>query len=192
MKSDPFSTNRYCLLFLLPSASSTSSDGTAPNPTGGKSSMIVVKIVVPVAVGLVLLSAFFAYLSWLNKKERNNSGNNNIECEEYSLQFALSTIRSATKDFADANELGKGGFGVVYKGVLPNGEKVAVKRLSQKSRQGSEQFKNEVMLLHKLQHRNLVKLLGFCLEGEEKLLIYEYVPNGSLDKYLFDPTKKHA
>ncbi|KAK9155888.1 hypothetical protein Sjap_003368 [Stephania japonica] len=163
-----------------------------PNPTGGKSSMIVVKIVVPVAVGLVLLSAFFGYLSWrkLTNKGSNNSGNNNIESEKYSLQFALRTIRSATRDFADANKLGKGGFGVVYKGVLPNGQKVAVKRLSQSSGQGSEEFKNEVMLLHKLQHRNLVKLLGFCFEGQEKLLIYEFVPNGSLDKYLFDPTNK--
>ncbi|KAF5202241.1 Receptor-like kinase, partial [Thalictrum thalictroides] len=109
---------------------------------------------------------------------------------EDSLQFDLNMIRTATNNFSDANKLGEGGFGAVYKGELADGQEIAVKRLAKNSGQGAQEFKNEVVLLHKLQHRNLVRLLGFCLSGEEKLLIYEFVPNRSLDKYLFDSTRK--
>ncbi|KAK0579381.1 hypothetical protein LWI29_025454 [Acer saccharum] len=104
-----------------------------------------------------------------------------------SLQFNFSTIKAATNDFPDDNKLGQGGFGAVYKGRLPNGQDIAVKRLSTNSRQGDLEFKNEVPLVAKLQHRNLVRLLGFCLEGRERLLIYEFVPNSSLDNFIFRP-----
>ncbi|KAM3749463.1 hypothetical protein ACB098_05G186800 [Castanea mollissima] len=103
--------------------------------------------------------------------------------------FNLSTIHIATNNFSDVNKLGEGGFGPVYKGKLINGKEIAVKRLSLKSKQGLEEFKNEVILIAKLQHRNLVRLLGCCLEGEEKLLVYEYMANTSLDAFLFDPKK---
>ncbi|XP_016198839.1 cysteine-rich receptor-like protein kinase 25 isoform X3 [Arachis ipaensis] len=103
------------------------------------------------------------------------------------LQFNLSIIEAATNHFSQENEIGKGGFGQVYKGVLPDGRHIAVKRLSKSSTQGATEFKNEVLLIAKLQHKNLVAFLGFCLEGQEKILIYEYVPNKSLDYFLFDP-----
>ncbi|PPS06805.1 hypothetical protein GOBAR_AA13838 [Gossypium barbadense] len=109
---------------------------------------------------------------------------------EESLQYDLNTIRAATDHFSDANKLGQGGFGAVYKGTLAGGKLIAVKRLSADSRQGDFEFENEVQLMANLQHRNLVRLQGFCLEGKERLLIYEFVPNGSLDKFLFDPVKK--
>ncbi|KAI9126923.1 hypothetical protein K1719_002519 [Acacia pycnantha] len=102
-----------------------------------------------------------------------------------SLQFDLDTIKSATNDFSADNKLGQGGFGEVYKGILPGGEELAVKRLSSTSNQGVGEFKNEVLTMAKLQHRNLVRLLGFCLDEGEKILIYEYLPNKSLDNFLF-------
>uniref|UniRef100_M0ZPK6 ATP binding protein n=1 Tax=Solanum tuberosum TaxID=4113 RepID=M0ZPK6_SOLTU len=108
-----------------------------------------------------------------------------------SLQYDFSTIEAATNFFSMENKIGVGGFGDVYKGELDNGQEIAVKRLSRRSSQGVEEFKNEVVLVAKLQHRNLVRLLGFCLEGEEKILIYEFVSNKSLDYFLFD-TKKQA
>ncbi|KAK3431919.1 hypothetical protein EUGRSUZ_E03051 [Eucalyptus grandis] len=107
-----------------------------------------------------------------------------------SLQFDFNTIRAATDNFSDSKKLGQGGFGAVYMGQLSNGQEIAVKRLSQNSSQGEVEFKNEVMLLARLQHRNLVRLLGFCLEGVEQLLIYEFVPNASLDQFIFDPLKR--
>lgn len=106
-----------------------------------------------------------------------------------SLLLDLSTLRAATDNFADRNKLGEGGFGAVYKGVLSEGQEIAVKRLSQSSRQGIEELKTELVLVAKLRHKNLVSLVGVCLEGDEKLLVYEYMPNKSLDTILFDYEK---
>ncbi|XP_029124539.1 G-type lectin S-receptor-like serine/threonine-protein kinase At4g27290 isoform X2 [Cajanus cajan] len=103
--------------------------------------------------------------------------------------YELSTIAKATSNFSNRNKLGEGGFGPVYKGTLIDGQEVAVKRNSKMSDQGLEEFKNEVALIANLQHRNLVKLLGCCIQGEEKLLIYEYLPNKSLDCFIFDEAR---
>ncbi|GLT87013.1 hypothetical protein SLE2022_051170 [Rubroshorea leprosula] len=101
----------------------------------------------------------------------------------------LESIIAATDNFSGANKLGQGGFGPVYKGKYPGGQEIAIKRLSSGSGQGLEEFKNEVVLIAKLQHRNLVRLLGYCVEGQEKMLIYEYMPNKSLDSFIFDRTQ---
>ncbi|KAI9125047.1 hypothetical protein K1719_003663 [Acacia pycnantha] len=98
--------------------------------------------------------------------------------------------RKATNNFSMQNKLGQGGFGPVYKGKLAGGKEIAVKRLSRSSGQGLVEFKNELILIAKLQHMNLVRLLGCCVHNEEKLLIYEYMPNKSLDSFLFDPSKR--
>ncbi|XP_060191131.1 G-type lectin S-receptor-like serine/threonine-protein kinase At4g27290 isoform X1 [Lycium barbarum] len=121
-----------------------------------------------------------------NYKMDYNSGN----CaEEFEIPlFALSTIAKATNNFSIDRRIGEGGFGPVYKGIL-EGKEIAVKRLSRTSTQGENEFKNEVVYIVKLQHRNLVKILGCCIEGEEKMLIYEYLPNGSLDSFIFDDTQ---
>ncbi|XP_020272826.1 receptor-like serine/threonine-protein kinase SD1-8 isoform X2 [Asparagus officinalis] len=103
--------------------------------------------------------------------------------------FDLHTLLLATNNFSIANKLGEGGFGAVYKGKLGDGQFIAVKRLSEKSLQGLEEFKNEVMLIIKLQHINLVRLLGCCIQGEERMLIYEYMHNRSLDTIIFDKSK---
>ncbi|XP_030930943.1 G-type lectin S-receptor-like serine/threonine-protein kinase At4g03230 [Quercus lobata] len=100
--------------------------------------------------------------------------------------YDLESIRVATHNFSDENKLGQGGYGPVYKGKLPSGQEIAVKRLSKVSGQGLKEFKNEVILIAKLQHRNLVKLYGYCIEGNEKILLYEYMPNKSLDFFIFD------
>ncbi|KAL4654755.1 hypothetical protein ACB092_01G402700 [Castanea dentata] len=119
-----------------------------------------------------------------------NDYNNEDWKEDMELPiFDLITISNATNDFASSNKLGEGGFGSVYKGTLLGGQEIAVKRLSKNSRQGFNEFKNEVILIAKLQHRNLVKLLGCCIQENEKLLIYEYLHNKSLDSFIFDQTK---
>ncbi|KAG6689461.1 hypothetical protein I3842_11G176400 [Carya illinoinensis] len=99
--------------------------------------------------------------------------------------FSFSSVAAATDNFSAAYKLGEGGFGPVYKGVLSKGGEVAVKRLSRRSGQGWEELKNEAMLIAELQHKNLVKLLGCCIERDEKILVYEYMPNKSLDFFLF-------
>ncbi|KAL9994290.1 putative protein kinase RLK-Pelle-DLSV family [Helianthus debilis subsp. tardiflorus] len=103
--------------------------------------------------------------------------------------FDISIIAAATDNFSSSNMLGEGGFGYVFKGKLVNGQEIAVKRLSQSSCQGMQEFKNEVTLIAKLQHKNLVRLLGYCFREEEKMLVYEYLPNKGLDSFIFDQEK---
>ncbi|XP_028185921.1 putative receptor-like protein kinase At4g00960 [Glycine soja] len=153
--------------------------------------LIVIAVIVPTVV--VLLICLCLYLR--RSKARKNLTEDAIEDDDEikiaeSLQFNLDTIRVATEDFSESNKLGQGGFGAVYWGKLSNGQMIAVKRLSRDSGQGDTEFKNEVLLVAKLQHRNLVRLLGFCLEGRERLLVYEYVHNKSLDYFIFDSTMK--
>ncbi|KAK3431968.1 hypothetical protein EUGRSUZ_E04147 [Eucalyptus grandis] len=104
--------------------------------------------------------------------------------------YDFDSIRLATDNFNLKNKLGQGGLGPVYKGKLNNGKEIAAKRLSSSSSQGIAEFKNEILLISKLQHQNLVRLLGCCIEGEEKILVYEYLPNKSLDTFLFDSREK--
>ncbi|KAL9277778.1 hypothetical protein ACSQ67_024997 [Phaseolus vulgaris] len=115
----------------------------------------------------------------------NEQGNEDVELP----MFDLSTIRSATKNFSLDNKLGEGGFGSVYKGILEDGREIAVKRDSKNSSQGLREFKNEVMHIAKLQHRNLVRLLGYCIQSGERLLVYEFMANKSLDSIIFDEKK---
>ena len=119
------------------------------------------------------------------------SASNQLEDENTEVPFvSFEDILLATNCFADSNLLGRGGFGKVYKGTLKGGDNVAVKRLSKGSGQGIVEFRSEVVLIAKLQHKNLVQLLGCCIHEDEKLLIYEYLPNKSLDAILFDTTRK--
>ncbi|XP_042383249.1 G-type lectin S-receptor-like serine/threonine-protein kinase RKS1 isoform X1 [Zingiber officinale] len=152
-------------------------------------------IVISIAAALLFLCAIFIYCrrtkATTQRQKRHADHKDQLEIRgAESLLFDLEAIRTATDNFSDRNKLGEGGFGPVYKGTLENGEHVAVKRLSGSSAQGLDEFKNEVFLVAKLQHRNLVKLLGCCLESEEKLLVYNYLANTSLDKFLFDNSKR--
>ncbi|RVW37246.1 G-type lectin S-receptor-like serine/threonine-protein kinase [Vitis vinifera] len=114
----------------------------------------------------------------------HNLGDEGHEHLELPL-FDLDILLNATNNFSRDNKLGEGGFGPVYKGILQEGQEIAVKMLSKTSRQGLKEFKNEVESIAKLQHRNLVKLLGCCIHGRERMLIYEYMPNKSLDRFIF-------
>ncbi|XP_068312707.1 cysteine-rich receptor-like protein kinase 29 [Pyrus communis] len=152
-----------------------------------KTSRTVIITVVAVVVSLVLIISICIYLRVKKMKEKLGEGDEILNTE--ALQFDFGSIRTATNNFSEENKLGRGGFGTVYRGRLLNQENIAVKRLSRDSAQGDIEFKNEVTLVAKLQHRNLVRLLGFCLEGNERLLIYEFVPNASLDHFIFDPVK---
>lgn len=105
-----------------------------------------------------------------------------IAAQEQKL-FPFETLVAATKNFHQ--KLGEGGFGPVFKGKLEDGREIAVKKLSQNSNQGKKEFENEAKLLARVQHRNVVNLLGYCTRGAEKLLVYEYISNESLDKFLF-------
>ncbi|KAJ9566844.1 hypothetical protein OSB04_002810 [Centaurea solstitialis] len=167
-------------------------------PGKKKSSSTIIAAAIVGIVGVLVVIAGVCYW-FLMKKPRtvefndcdlnDETGKSEIITEQ-SLHFELGMIQEATNNFSVENKIGEGGFGGVYKGVLHNGNEIAVKRLAKGSGQGALEFKNEVVLLAKLQHRNLVRLLGFCLEAEEKILIYEYVPNHSLDFFLFDPSKQ--
>lgn len=105
-------------------------------------------------------------------------------------QFTYETLVSATNDFHPSNKLGEGGFGPVYEGILRDGREVAVKKLSRSSRQGKREFQIEAKVLARVQHRNVVNLLGYCAQGDEKLLVYEFISNESLDKILFKSGKR--
>ncbi|KAL6198852.1 hypothetical protein ACLB2K_028640 [Fragaria x ananassa] len=103
--------------------------------------------------------------------------------------FSYESVMAATDNFSFQNKLGEGGFGPVYKGKLASGREVAIKRLARGSVQGILEFKNELILISELQHTNLVQLLGYCIHGVERMLVYEYLPNKSLDFILFDSTR---
>ncbi|MFS7943482.1 putative protein kinase RLK-Pelle-DLSV family [Helianthus anomalus] len=146
----------------------------------------------------VLLIGFSFKLFWYRRRNRRHAqpmgeGESVQVCESQKEAmelplFSFSIIAQSTASFSPENRLGEGGFGPVYKGLL-EGKEIAVKCLSKTSRQGLDEFKNEVICISKLQHRNLVKLLGCSIEGDEKLLIYEYMPNRSLDFFIFDKTQ---
>ncbi|XLU76299.1 hypothetical protein S245_035352 [Arachis hypogaea] len=175
------------------------------NNKGTSKTKTVIIIIVSVLVALVLLSCGIYFL-W-----RKNQSNHDALLSETtpisihynpyqgqgddSLNADLPTIplfwiRQNTNNFSDSCKLGEGGFGPVYKGSLQDGTEVAIKRLSKTSGQGLDEFKNEVIFIAKLQHRNLVRLLGCCVEENEKLLIYEYMSNSSLALHLFDVEKR--
>ncbi|KAK9089552.1 hypothetical protein Scep_028634 [Stephania cephalantha] len=163
---------------------------------------LVLVLCVSIVVGLIIFISASYFL--LNKRRREGLAQRDRvppfklptskTSEETNVNFELptfdlNTVIVATQNFSLANKLGSGGFGSVYKGVLSDGRVIAVKRLSINSGQGVNEFKNEVELIAKLQHRNLVQILGCCLAEEEKMLIYEYLPNKSLDFLIFDRAK---
>ncbi|XP_078166612.1 receptor-like serine/threonine-protein kinase SD1-8 isoform X3 [Carex rostrata] len=152
----------------------------------GISTVLISVIVLLIYLRLMKKKIGVVHLGKTKMNYNDRSSLRNTELPIYDMQ----KVMSATANFSEANKLGQGGFGIVYKGVLTNGEEIAVKRLSKGSSQGLNEFMNEVMLIAKLQHRNLVKLLGCCIHGAERMLIYEFMPNKSLDFFIFDKVSR--
>ncbi|TKY66631.1 G-type lectin S-receptor serine/threonine-protein kinase [Spatholobus suberectus] len=153
----------------------------------------IVAVVIPIILLAFVILFIYTYIYWRKRKLRESTSEEkkDEDCEE-DLElpfFDFATIVRATNDFSSDKRLGQGGFGPVYRGTLADGQEIAAKRLSNITGQGIKEFKNEVILCAKLQHRNLVKVLGCSIQGEEKVLIYEYMPNKSLDSFLFDSFK---
>ncbi|CAN6309895.1 unnamed protein product [Urochloa humidicola] len=166
-----------------PSGATVNND--AKRTKGAGNAATVVAIVLGFLV-VILVSTFAIYL-WRNARVKQYVEEDN---DAESLLFDLTTLRRATEDFSEEKKLGHGGFGAVYKGFLPDGRQIAVKRLDKASGQGMKELRNELLLVAKLRHNNLAKLLGVCLKGQEKLLVYEYLPNRSLDTFLFVPERR--
>ncbi|XP_020963809.1 G-type lectin S-receptor-like serine/threonine-protein kinase SD1-1 [Arachis ipaensis] len=167
-----------------------------------------IRIAVGVTIGVLYGMFFVSCLIWNGRKKATLKGKefsflfflcNNLETnaelmdhikekqeeDPELLLYDLSVIAFCTDNFSDKNKLGEGGFGSVFKGTLENGQRIAVKRLLTGYGQGIKEFKNEITSIAKLQHRNCIKLQGYCIQNEEKVLIYEYMPNKSLDAFIF-------
>ncbi|XP_020588271.1 cysteine-rich receptor-like protein kinase 15 isoform X2 [Phalaenopsis equestris] len=151
------------------------------------------KIIIAVSVSASILSAIIVICIFLIcrrklivRKCNKHAVEENIRTSESHL-LPFVRLKAATNGFSDENKLGEGRFGPVYKGVLWDGRQIVVKRLSKTNGEGLVKLRNEAALVAQLQHKNLVKLLGCCLQENEKLLVYEYLPNASLDKHLYDP-----
>ncbi|GJU97927.1 probable LRR receptor-like serine/threonine-protein kinase [Tanacetum coccineum] len=148
---------------------------------------LIAGILVPIAV-----VSFLALLALYIIRQRRKKQDTFDDYEEFlgidarPNTFSYTELRTATDDFSAANKLGEGGFGPVYKGTLDDGRVIAVKRLSIASHQGKSQFMAEIATISAVQHRNLVKLYGCCIDGEKRLLVYEHLENKSLVKDLFE------
>ncbi|XP_021982668.1 probable LRR receptor-like serine/threonine-protein kinase RFK1 isoform X2 [Helianthus annuus] len=152
---------------------------------GGKKSNKAVYI--GVGIGLPFLIFLILIVLWWKKCFKGRKTNNkDFEGMELKIiSYSLKQLKIATDNFKDSNKIGEGGFGAVYKGTLSDGTVVAVKQLSSQSKQGNREFLNEIGVISCLQHPNLVKLHGCCIEGDQLLLVYEYLENNSLANALF-------
>ncbi|MQM03727.1 hypothetical protein Taro_036508 [Colocasia esculenta] len=160
----------------------------------------LIRIIIPILSFGMLLTGICCYFFIRRRKarvgksrtrqsvRRQGSAGSEKEMPDVAL-FDFKSVKAATSNFCSENKLGQGGFGPVYKGRFLNGQDIAVKRLSKSSKQGYQEFHNEVRLIARLQHKNLVRLLGWCMHKSENILIYEYMPNKSLDNFIFDSTR---
>ncbi|KAL3501160.1 hypothetical protein ACH5RR_035609 [Cinchona calisaya] len=174
--------------FLNPIPGTGSSRGTVA---------VIVVAAVTSAIVLVVGAIIGAYFWKIKRIQQKRKGSNDTEklvktLHDSSLNFKYSTLEKATGSFDEANKLGQGGFGTVYKGVLPDGREIAVKRLFFNNKHRAADFYNEVNIISSVEHKNLVRLLGCSCSGPESLLVYEFLPNKSLDGFIFDANKGKA
>jgi len=154
-----------------------------------------VKIILPISASVLLTCIFFLICVFKTKAGKGNKQrrrkHKTLAFKEVNaaegLEFpvvSLKDVIAMTNNFHNSFMIGQGGFGKVYKAKL-DGQEIAIKRLHRDSEQGIVEFRNEIILIARLQHRNLVRFLSCCIEGDEKLLIFEYMPNNSLDAHIF-------
>jgi serine/threonine protein kinase len=157
-----------------------------------KSNKTVLLATILPALGIIILVS--ATLVKVHMKRRIQARKTELEWEEYGTpSFTYKDLFAATTGFKDHMLLGKGGFGSVFKGLLPHSKQtVAIKRVSPESKQGMKEFMAEIIILGRLRHRNLVQLHGYCHHKQQLLLVYEYMPNGSLDCYLHTPNHQNT
>ncbi|KAK3125249.1 hypothetical protein QOZ80_7BG0602280 [Eleusine coracana subsp. coracana] len=172
----------------------TLSPATPESRTGRKRILPGILAGIAGSIFLTVILSVFLYLHSRRRikvTENDHSALKKMDNERY-MVFDLPTLQEATENFSERNKLGEGGFGTVYKGILSDGQEIAVKKLSGRTGHGLDQLRNEVLVLAQLQHKNLVRLLGFCSHQNDMLLVYEYIKNGSLHNFLFDNSKRNA
>ncbi|KAF8015589.1 hypothetical protein BT93_H1185 [Corymbia citriodora subsp. variegata] len=153
----------------------------------------VVSALVVLAVGITVVYFVWKHIYIQKKRKGSNEADNFAKIlRDRSLNFKYSTLEKATVSFDSTNKLGQGGFGSIYKGVLPDGREIAVKRLFFNSRHTAADFYNEVNIMSSVEHKNLVRLLGCSFSGPESLLVYEFLPNKSLNSFIFDTNRGKA
>ncbi|XP_060668625.1 probable leucine-rich repeat receptor-like serine/threonine-protein kinase At3g14840 isoform X2 [Ziziphus jujuba] len=172
----------------LISAISVNPDFVPPSSSKGGSSISTGAVVGIVVAGLLVILLAVGILWWRCFQRKKNTLEQDLKDLDLKTgKFTLRQLKAATNNFDIANKIGEGGFGSVYMGILSDGTKIAVKQLSSKSKQGNREFVNEIGMISALQHPHLVKLYGCCIEGDQLLLVYEYLENNSVARALFGP-----
>ncbi|KAK6287149.1 hypothetical protein POUND7_013328 [Theobroma cacao] len=166
-----------------------------------KERIALVAIVVLASVAVASLFVAFSYYCYIRNKvlsKRSKTQNSMVDCKDKASStdlevamdkglhvFTFKQLHSATGGFSKSNVVGHGGFGSVYRGVLSNGKKVAIKLMDQAGKQGEEEFRMEVELLSRLRSPYLLALIGYCSDSSRKLLVYEFMANGGLQEHLY-------
>ncbi|XP_050938442.1 cysteine-rich receptor-like protein kinase 2 [Cucumis melo] len=164
---------------------------------GGTRTELIVSVLSSVVV-LIIGLAIGTYI-WKRRyiKKKRKGGSTDVKklaktLQDSNLEFKYSTLEKATNNFSLDNKIGQGGFGSVYKGTLSDGREIAVKRFFYDNRHRAADFYNEVNMISSVEHKNLVRLLGCSCSGPESLLVYEFLPNKSLDRFIFDTSNSRA
>ncbi|KAK4785427.1 hypothetical protein SAY86_002116 [Trapa natans] len=198
MKCLPWSEGRALNTGCFMRYSDTDFLNKVPARRSNRGTIIVIVVSIVSALVVLAVGITITLLVWkqryIQKKRKGKSNAKKLVkiLRDSSLNFKYSVLEKATASFDSANKLGQGGFGTVYKGVLPDGREIAVKRLFFNNKHRAEDFYNEVNIISSVEHKNLVRLLGCSCCGPESLLVYEFLPNKSLDRFIFDANRGKA
>ncbi|QCD76601.1 Legume lectin [Vigna unguiculata] len=193
LQSDENVSNKIPPIAVSPSPSPFSTDTISPKQEGNKGLLMGLEVGVGIAATFLILG-LVCVLMWKKRVKGKKEDSTILDLsmdDEFQKgigprRFCYKELASATKNFAESQKIGQGGFGGVYKGYLKElNTNVAIKRISRESRQGAKEYASEVKIISQLRHRNLVQLIGWCHMKKDLLLIYEFMQNGSLDSHLY-------